>query len=202
MFFGGFVPLSLASAAGCSGDEKSAAVGSKTSLSEKYQQIGSMLGQTLASLKSSAITEGSVIPAEFGDVAPVPKGVTGGVDITRSQSGKSGEQTIDLDGLDGDESAQIFVPDVPTTQPGTAGTTVTLPSFVAWKGDRGSGDSGLCYLAWTKGASWLVASTCGDATGAWVCQIKSSDISCQACSVAGECSPCDLDASSFSCQWP
>ncbi|MBX3210378.1 MAG: hypothetical protein KF764_35425 [Labilithrix sp.] len=185
-------------AAGCGSDEPSTPATSSAPLSEHYRRLGDNLGQTLALLKSSATAPGPITPADLGGVARVPKNLTGGVDIAVEQSGKSGEKAANIDGTGADETVSVFVPDAPTG----GGTAASLPSFAAWKGDAESGDVGLCYLAWTKGASWFVASKCGDTTGAWVCQVTSSEAVCNACNTAGECAPCDLEASSFACAWP
>ena len=169
-----------------------------TKLSERYQQLGGSLGRTMAGLKSSATASGATVPADLGSVAPVPKNLTGGVDIAVEQNGKTGEKAANIDETGADESVTIFVPDAPTG----GGTAATLPSFVAWKGDAESQDAGLCYLAWSKGASWFVASKCGDTAGAWICQVTSGETACNACNVAGECAPCDLEQGSFTCAWP
>lgn len=183
------------SVAACSDDSSEPA---GANLSERYRQLADNLGPTLASLKSSATTPGPIAPADLGEVARVPKNLTGGVDIAVEQNGKRGEKAANIDATGGAETVSIFVPDAPT---GT-GTSASLPSFAAWKGDAESKDAGLCYLAWTKGASWFVASKCGDTSGAWVCQVSSSETACNACNAAGECSPCDMAQGSFTCAWP
>ncbi|MDF2695454.1 MAG: hypothetical protein K0S65_3837 [Labilithrix sp.] len=168
-----------------------------TKLSEEYIRLGDNLGKTVALLKSSATTAGAVAPADLGSVARVPKNLTGGVDIGADQNGKSGEKAANIDAIGGDETVTIFVPDAPTG----GGTSASLPSFAAWKGDADSNDTGLCYLAWSKGASWFVVSKCGDPSGAWVCQVSSTEAVCNACSGAGECVPCDMTQSTFTCAW-
>ena len=144
----------------CSSEDTPAPATSTTTLSEEYRRLGDNLGQAIALLKSSATSAVTITAADFGEVAPVPKNLTGG------------------------------------------GTAATQPSFAAWKGDADSDDAGLCYLAWTKGASWFVASKCGDASGAWVCQVTSAEAVCNACNAAGECAPCDMQQSNFTCTWP
>jgi hypothetical protein len=182
--------------AACS--DESAPAAPASTVADVFRRLGDALGQTIAGLKSSAITAGTVVPAELGSVAKVPKDVTGGVDIGASQSGKSGEKATNVDGVGADEPVAIFVPDVKTGN----GTTATLPSFVAWKGDADSDDEGLCYLGFTKGASWLVVSKCADASGAWVCQVTSSEATCNACNLQGACTPCDMTESKLTCAWP
>jgi hypothetical protein len=182
---------------GCGEDEKP--ISSNAKLSEKYRRVGDNLGQTIGLLKSSATTPEAIAPADLGSVARVPKDVTGGVDIAVEQNGKSGEKAANIDATGSDETVTTFVPDVGT---GTTTTAASRPTFVAWKGDADSDDVGLCYLAWTKGASWFVVSKCGDTSGAWVCQVTSAETTCNACSSAGECAPCDMEQSSFTCAWP
>ena len=190
------VTLPLASLAACSSNEGSPATPA-TKLSERYLGLGANLGRALARLKSSAVSASTIAPADFGSVAPIPKNLTGGVDLAAEQTGKLGEKAADIDESGSEETVAIFVPDAPTS-----GTAATLPSFAAWAGDAKSNDAGLCYLAWTKGASWFVASKCGDSSGAWVCQVTSEEAVCNACNTAGDCAPCDLEQSSFSCTWP
>lgn len=180
----------------CSDDAGSATA--TTTLSEKYRGFGDKLGQQLALLKSSATSSTTTTAADFGSVAAVPKNVTGDVDLAAEQNGKMGEKASNIDGVGSDETVAIFVPAAPTG----GGTAATLPSFAAWKGDADSGDAGLCYLAWTKGPSWFVASKCGDTSGAWVCQVTSSESVCNACNTAGECAPCDMAQGNFTCAWP
>jgi len=188
------VPLS--SLAACSSDDGMTATAT-TKLSEDYQRLNANLGKVIARLKSSATSPAVVTAADFGSVAAVPKNLTGGVDLAAEQNGKLGEKAADIDGIGAEETVAVFVPDAPSS-----GTAATLPSFVAWKGDADSNDAGLCYVAWTKGASWFVASKCGDTSGAWVCEMTSTKSVCNACNTAGECSPCDLEQSSFTCVWP
>ena len=166
------------SVAACSDDSSEPA---GANLSERYRQLADNLGPTLASLKSSATTPGPIAPADLGEVARVPKNLTGGVDIAVEQNGKRGEKAANIDATGGAETVSIFAPDAPT---GT-GTSASLPSFAAW-----------------KGASWFVASKCGDPSGAWVCQVSSSEAACSACNAAGECAPCDMAQGSFTCAWP
>jgi hypothetical protein len=180
------------------GDDSSPPPSSTTKLSEKYRQLGDNLGQTLARMKSSATVAGPVVPADLGSVARVPKNVTGNVDLAVEQNGKTGEKAANIDGVPGDETVTVFVPDAPA---GTTGTTVSLPSFAAWKGAAGSSDAGLCHLAWSNSSSWFVVSKCGDTSGAWVCQVSSSEAACSACSSAGDCAPCDMEQDSFTCTW-
>lgn len=176
--------------AGCSSDTKSAAA--VTPISDHYRHLGDNLGQTIAGAKSSATTAGSVVPADFGSVAHVPKETTGSVDITTAQTGKTGDTTANVDGVGATENISIFVPDVKTGN----GTSATLPSFVAWKGD-----DGLCYLGFSKGTSYFVVSKCGDASGAWVCNVTSSDATCNACNLTGDCKPCDMTQGTLTCTW-
>lgn len=178
--------------AACSSD--STAPAPPPPVSDFYKRLGDNLGQTIASVKSSAITAGTVVPADLASVAHVPKAVTGTVDITAQQSGKTGEKAANVDAVGADETVSVFVPDVKTGN----GTAATLPSFVAWKGDADSNDDGLCYLAFQKGASWFVVSKCGDASSAWVCQVTSTDATCNACDLTGTCTPCDMTKSSLS----
>lgn len=197
MFIRRVTAVALTSAAlfvaACSDDSDA-----RPDLSERYRRLGDNLGATLGSLKSSAVTPASIAPADLGEVARVPKDVTGGVDIAVEQRGRRGSTTANIAGTGDAQSASIFVPDAPT---GT-GTSASLPSFVAWKGDAASNDAGLCYLTWAKGASWFVTSKCGDPSGAWVCQASSSEATCSACNTAGECAPCDMTQKSFTCAWP
>lgn len=182
-------------AAGCSDDPATSTP--TTTVADEYQRLGGNLGQTLAQIKSSATTAGPVTPADFASVARVPKAVTGGVDIGAEQDGKSGEKAANVDAVGGDEQVSVFVPDVKSG----SGTTATAPSFAAWKGDADSGDNGLCYLAFAKGASWFIVSKCGDGSGAWVCQVTSSETVCNACNTAGECATCDVSQSKLTCAW-
>jgi hypothetical protein len=184
------------SIAACSEDPEPQAP--HTHLSEEYRRLGDNLGQTLAQLKSSATTAGPTTPADLASVARVPKNLTGGVDIGVEQQGKTGEKAANIDGIGAEENVSVFVPDAPTT----GGTSASMPSFAAWKGDADSDDSGLCYLAWTKGASWFVVSKCGDPSGAWICQVSSREAACNACSATGECAPCDMEQDNFTCAWP
>lgn len=188
---------SALAAAGCS-DDPAPPAASTVTLAERYRRLGDNLGRTLAAVKSSATTPGPITPADLGEVARVPKSLTGDVDIAVEQNGKSGERAASVDGVRADVNVTVFVPDAPTG----GGTAASLPSFAAWRGDAESGDAGLCHLAWTKGASWFVTSKCGDTSGAWVCQVTSSEAACNACNTAGECAPCDLEQSAFSCAWP
>ncbi len=188
------LPL-LVTLVACGGDDDAA--GGPPKLSETYRRLGDSLGPSLARLKTSATSPVAVTAAELGGVAPVPKDLTGGIDLSAEQKGKTGEKAANIDAVGADEAVVIFVPDAPTS-----GTAATLPSFAAWKGDADSNDTGLCYLAWTKGASWFVASKCGDTSGAWVCEVSSAQAACNACNTAGECTPCDLEQSSFTCAWP
>ncbi len=190
------LPVSVCATA-CSDDAKPATT-TTTKLSEAYRRLGDNLGQAIARLKSSATTPTALSAADFGSVAIIPKNLVGDVDLAAAQNGKTGEKASDIDGNGTDETVTVFVPDAPTG----SGTTATLPSFVAWKGDSESNDSGLCYLAWTKGASWIVASKCGDTSGAYVCQVTSSESVCNACNTAGQCAPCDMEQGSFTCAWP
>ena len=183
-------------ATACSDD--SAPATTTTKLSDEYRRLGDNLGQTIARLKSSATTPANITAADFGGVAPIPKDLVGSVDLAAEQKGKTGEKASNIDALGGDETVAVFVPDAPTS----GGTAATLPSFVAWKGDADSDDAGLCYLAWTKGASWFVASKCGDTSGAWVCQVTSTESVCNACNTAGACAPCDMEQGNFTCAWP
>ena len=183
-------------AAGCSSAPSPAAAG--PTLADEYRRLGDALGPKLALLKSSATQAGAFTPADLGEVARVPKNLTGGVDIAAEQKGKIGESAVDIDGTGGDETTTVFVPDAPTG----GGTTASLPSFAAWRGDADSDDTGLCYLAFTKGASWFIASRCGDVSGAWVCQVTSAESACNACNTAGECEPCDMTRGDFTCAWP
>jgi hypothetical protein len=196
-FVGAFAITVAASLPGCSDDPAVSA--SSVKLSEEYRRLGDNLGTTMALIKSSATAPGPITPADLASVGRVPKNLTGGVDIGVEQSGKSGEKAANIDGIGADETVTTFVPDAPT---GGTGTAATLPSFVAWKGDADSDDPGLCYLAWTKGASWFVASKCGDATGAWVCQVTSADTVCNACNAAGACAECDMTQPNFTCSFP
>ena len=181
----------------CSSENAPAPATSTTTLSEEYRRLGDNLGQAIALLKSSATAPVTITAAGFGEVAPVPKNLTGGVDLTAEQKGKSGEKASNIDAIGVDETVAVLVPDAPTG----GGTAATQPSFAAWKGDADSDDAGLCYLAWTKGASWFVASKCGDASGAWVCQVTSTESVCNACNTAGECAPCDMEQGNFTCTW-
>lgn len=186
--------LVLASLAGsgCSSDEPPRTT--TTPLSTKYRRLGDNLGQAIARAKSNATSPITLTAASFGAVAAIPKDVVGDVDLSAEQRGKSGERTIDVDAIGAEETVRVFVPDAPTS-----GTAATQPSFVAWKGDADSNDEGLCYLAWTKGASWFVASRCGDTSSAWVCQVTSSEATCDVCDASGACAPCDMDQSTFTC---
>ena len=187
--------LSLLSA--CGSDNATATNATATKLDDSYRRLGDNFGGAVALIKSSATTAGSIVPADFGAVAHVPKEATGGVDITVSQKGKSGEKATNIDGIGGDETVSIFVPDAPAS----SGTSASLPSFAAWKGDADSNDTGLCYLGFTKGSQWFVVSKCGDTSGAWVCQVASDATSCNACSAAGNCTQCDTTQSTFTCAW-
>ncbi len=190
----------LLSVTACS-SETAAPAAPTTPISEHYNRIGSSLAQTIAGLKSSATTAGTVTPAAFASVAPVAKEATGGkVDITAEQTGKTGEKAANVDGVGTDETVSIFVPDVKAS--GTS-TSATAPSFAAWRGDADSNDAGLCYLGFTNGPAWIVASKCDDASGAWVCQVTSEATSCKACNTAGTCNDCDVSQGSLSsCAWP
>jgi hypothetical protein len=140
---------------------------------------------------------GDYSPADLAEVARIPQNLIGGVDIAAEESGKIGNSNADIDAAGGEEAVTCFVPDPPS---GT-GTSASLPSYLAWRGDADSGDEGLCYLAWTKGASWFVVSKCKDTTGAWVCQVTADEAVCNACNDAGQCSPCDMEQTSFTCRW-
>lgn len=192
------VPILVLSLAlpGCSSDEPKT-TGSSTKLGDKFKQMSANLGATIARLKPSATTATDDSPADLAEVARIPPNVIGGVDIAAEQSGKIGDFSADMDGVGSEEAVTCFVPDPPS---GT-GTSASLPSYIAWRGDADSGDEGLCYLAWTKGASWFVVSRCKDATGAWVCQVTADEAVCRACSNAGQCSPCDMEQTSFTCRW-
>ncbi len=187
----------LALALGACGSDGSATGGPSRKLSDWYMQMGGNLGATIARLKSSATSPGTHAPADLAEVARVPASVTGGVDIGAEQSGKMGDATADIDGLGVEETVTSFVPDPPSN----AGTTASLPSFVMWRGDVETSDASLCYLAWTKGASWFVVSRCGDRSGAWVCQVTSEEAVCNACSEVGDCQPCDMEQAEFTCRW-
>ena len=195
---GALVGASALGAAGCSDDPAAPDETSTVTLAERYRRLGDNLGRTLAAVKSSATTPGAITPADFGEVARVPKNLTGDVDIAAEQNGKSGERAASVDGVRTDVNVNVFVPDAPTG----GGTGASLPSFAAWRGDAASGDAGLCHLAWTKSASWFVTSKCGDTSGAWVCQVTSAEAACNACNTAGECAPCDLEQGAFTCAWP
>jgi hypothetical protein len=201
-----FVPSVLAAlaVAGCTTETKIVGPGGTPpeetpplTVSDEYRRLGDNLGQAIAQLKSSATTEGSVVPAELGGVAAIAKAKTGGVDLSAAQNGKRGERKIDIDVVGEKEDVAIFVPSAPTG----GGTSATLPSFVGWKGDADSGDEGLCYVGWTKGSSWVVASPCDDTSGAWVCEISSDAVTCNACNTAGKCTPCDVAENELSCTW-
>lgn len=180
----------------CSSDPAPSSAGA--TLADKYQKLGERLGKTLALVKSSATTAVTVAPSDLAGVARLPKDATGDVDVSVEYAGKSGDKPADVDGVEGDEQLTVFVPDPATS--GTA-TSASTPSFVAWRGSAASKDEGLCYLAWTKAASWFVASRCGDASGAWVCKVTSDGSACSACGSAGECAPCDTSLPSFDCRW-
>lgn len=167
---------------------------SRRTLSERFTELGAGVRTAAASLKSSATASETITPAELGKVTRLPASATGGVDIQAEQAGKRGAKATEIAGASGEETVTIFVPDPPAT--GT-GTSVTSPSFLAWQ----SSDDGLCYLAWTRGASWFVVSECGGGSGAWVCSAASGAASCEACSAAGDCAPCDVDQPTFTCAW-
>lgn len=175
----------------CSEPAESSA--SKRTLSAKYSEMSLSIQKTAAALKSSATTADTVVPADLGSVAHLPASVTGGIDIAEELSGKHGVKAANVDGTGEEESVTIFVPDPPT---GGTSTSVTSPSFLAWKGS-----DGLCHLAWSRGPSWFVMSSCGDTTGAWVCSATSEGATCEACDAAGECAPCDVEQPDFTCAW-
>lgn len=177
------------------GDDQTSTGG--TTLTEHYRRLGDNLGKTMAIVKASATTQSSTAPADVASVARLPKDLTGGVDIGADLQGKMGVRAGNIDGIAGDKNLTVLVPETAT---GAVSTTVSAPSFLAWAGDANSNDKGLCYLAWSKGASWFVTSKCGDTSGAWVCQVG-TDIVCTACSSAGTCAPCDLAKSTFTCAW-
>lgn len=182
--------------AGCGDDP---VVATPTSpLSERYAAIAQSLGKAVAAAKSSATSATTSSAADFAGIAHLPAAVTGGLDLTADQAGKTGEKATNIDGDEGEEAVTLFVPDASKT----GGTSATAPSLATWRGDAASADSGLCHLAWSKGSTWIVTSRCGDTSGAWVCQITSGDASCSACNEAGECSPCDVATSTFTCAWP
>jgi hypothetical protein len=185
----------------CSSDSPVSSIGQSTlKLSEQFKKMGETLGQNIAALKSSATSPLSLTPAGLGAVAIIASGVTGGTDIGGEQKGKSGDKTADVVGVGYAEAVSIFVPDPPA---GGTGTSASLPSFLAWKGDDDSYDKGLCYLAWPKGQSWFVVSKCGNPNGAYVCQVPlGGDPVCNACNTAGQCNPCDMEQTSFTCAWP
>ena len=189
--------LAVCFSTACSSEDAPAPATSTRTLSEEYRRLGDNLGQAIALLKSSATAPVTMTAADFGSVAAIPKNLTGGVDLTAEQKGKTGEKASNIDAIGADETVAVLVPDAPTG----GGTAATQPSFAAWKGDADSDDDGLCYLAWTKGASWFVASKCGDVSGAWVCQVTSAESVCNACNTAGECAPCDMEQGNFTCAW-
>ncbi len=188
--------LTLALLPSCSSSDTTPAAAA-TKLSEQLKRLGDSVGSSTALLKSSALTPASLTPADFGSVARIVKSLTGNLDIGIEQKGKTGDKSANVDGADGDEAASIFVPDPPT---GGTSTSATYPTFLAWKG-HDAWDKGLCYLAWSKGGSWFVIGKCGDTNGAYVCQGGDS-AACSACNVAGDCTPCDMEQSTFTCAWP
>ena len=199
-------------AVGCDTKKKAdAALDNASKLMVEYQRLGKSMNDTLASLKKQADVPIKAIPAEKAKVPPIAAKATGKVDIATPRDGKAGSGSANVDGNGKDEQVASFVPDAPASSESGDGTKTQnfegagedASVFVSWEGDAESDDEGVCYLAWEKGgASWFIAAPCGETTGGYVCQVTEDNAQCSACNVAGDCTPCDMEAEEFTCEWP